>query len=84
LIAGAVRAALHAAALRRLRSGVDGVREGDLTNAVTERLETAAGNLSRSNAHSLLPDLPDDQKVVRVERPTRPRRSSRNYVRIEI
>ena len=62
------RQARRTACLRELRGeGDPGVRVGDMDDAVAQAMQRMRTTLSAANAHSYLPDLPQDVSVVSVE-----------------
>jgi SpoVK/Ycf46/Vps4 family AAA+-type ATPase len=62
------RQARRAACLREMHGeGEPGLRVSDLDDAVTQAMQRMRTTLSAENAHSYLPDLPQDVSVVSVE-----------------
>jgi proteasome-associated ATPase len=61
------RAARRAACERDVRGGEAGLRVSDIDDAVTQAMQRMRTTLSMQNAHSYLPDLPQDVSVVSVQ-----------------
>ena len=83
LIEQLCRAARTRALARHVRGGEKGVRVSDMSTAVSQATERLATTITRANAHHYIADLPEDNDVVRVERPTRQVKRVDTYLNIE-
>lgn len=82
VIASICQAAVEAACLRDVESGVSGVRPEDLLDAIETEFDTAARGLTPANCHRFLERLPGDVDVVKVEPVVRRLRRPHRFLRV--
>ena len=69
--------------IREKRGGVPGVNAGDMEQAVIEGIERLRTQLTPTNAHAHLADLPQDVDVVSVEPVVRKVSNARRYLNLD-